>query len=212
MSKIAVFGASGHTGKLFTDLALENGYQVKALVRTPSKLVIQHPSLQIIQGNVFDPAKVEETIAGTDAVIDILGPASDSPGDIRRTAGQHILETMQQHNVKRLIPVASLPLGVVDRKDQLNLGLRLKMFLAKILLKEFSQDARQHARLITNTALDWTVVRAPGLTDQPAQGKYRVGLVGSDLGSSITHSDLAAFLLDELRNAKYIRQMPLVSN
>jgi len=88
----------------------------------------------------------------------------------------------------------------------------LRYVLAKILLKEFSQDARQHARLITNTALDWTVVRAPGLTDQPAQGKYRVGFIGSDLGSSITHSDLAAFLLDELRNAKYIRQMPLVSN
>lgn len=212
MSKIAVFGASGHTGQPFTDLALKNGYEVKALVRIPSKLEIQHPALQVIQGDALDPAKVEATITGTDAVIDILGPVSNSPGDLRRTAGRHILQTMQKHNVKRLITLASLPLGVVDNKDQLNLGLRIKMFLAKILLKEFSQDARQHASLITNTALDWTVVRAPGLANQPAQGKYRVGFVGSEMGNSITNADLAAFLLDELRNAKYIRQMPLVSN
>jgi putative NADH-flavin reductase len=212
MSKIAVFGASGHTGKPFTDLALKNGYEVKALVRIPSKLEIQHPALQVIQGDALDPAKVEETITGTDAVIDVLGPVSNSPGDLRRTAGRHIVQTMQQHNVKRLITLASLPLGVVDNKDQLNLGLRIKMFLAKILLKEFSQDARQHASLIKNTALDWTVVRAPGLANQLAQGKYRVGFVGSEMGNSITNADLAAFLLDELRNAKYIRQMPLVSN
>jgi len=212
MTTIAVFGASGHTGKPFTDLALKNGYEVKALVRTPSKLGIQHPALQILQGDVLDPVKVEETIAGTDAVVDILGPAPNSPGDLRRTAGQHILHAMQKHNVKRLIALASLPLGVVDSKDQLNFGLRLKMFLAKTLLGKMAEDARQHASLITNTALDWTVVRAPALVQQPAQGKYRVGFVGSDLGSSITNPDVAAFLLDELNNAKYVRQMPLVSN
>jgi len=212
MTKIAVFGASGHTGKPFTDLALQNGYEVKALVRTPSKLGIQHPALQVIQGDVLDPNKVEETIAGTEAVIDILGPASDSPADLRRTAMRHILQSMQKHSLKRLIALASLPFGVVDSKDQVNLGLRLKMFLAGILLRKPAQDARGHANLITHTDLDWTVVRAPGLTDQPAQGKYHVGFVGSDMGSSITNSDVAAFLLDELRNAKYIRQMPLVSN
>jgi len=212
MTMIAVFGASGHTGKPFTDLALKNGYAVKALVRTPSKLGIQHPALQIIQGDVLDPTKVEETIAGTDVVIDILGPTSDSPGDLRRTAGQYILHAMQKHKVKRLITLTSLPLGVVASKDQLNLGLRLKMFLANIILRKFAQDARQHASLITNSALDWTVVRAPALAEQSAQGKYRVGFVGSDLGSSITNADVATFLLDELREAKYIRQMPLVSN
>lgn len=206
MTKIAVFGASGRTGKPFTALALQNGYEVKALVRTPSKLGIQHPALQVIQGDVLDPAKVEETIAGTDAVIDILGPASNSPANVRHTAGLHILQAMQKHNVKRLIALSSL-LGIVDSKDRLNLGLRLKMFLRKIV-----QDARQHASLITNTTLDWTVARALYLTNQPGEGRYRVGFVGSGSGTSITNADVAAFLLDELRDAKYIRQMPLVSN
>jgi len=211
MTKIAVFGASGHTGKPFTALALQNGYEVKALVRTPSKLGIQHPALQVIQGDVLDPAKVEETIAGTDAVIDILGPASNSPANVRHTAGLHILQAMQKHNVKRLIALSSL-LGIVDSKDRLNLGLRLKIFLAKILLRKIVQDARQHASLITNTTLDWTVARALYLTNQPAEGRYRVGFVGSGSGTSITNADVAAFLLDELRDAKYIRQRPLVSN
>lgn len=212
MTTIAVFGATGHTGKPFTDLALKNGYEVKALVRTPSKLGMQHPALQILQGDVFDPTKVEQTIVGTDAVIDILGPAPDSERDLRHTAGQHILHAMQKHNVKRLITLASLPFGVVDSKDQLNLGLRLKMFLANIFMKKLAQDARQHASLITSTTLDWTVVRAPVLVQRSALGNYRVGFAGSDMGSSITNPDVAAFLLNELHNAKYIRQMPLVSN
>ncbi|MEX1132124.1 MAG: NAD(P)H-binding protein, partial [Flavobacteriales bacterium] len=36
MKKIALFGASGRTGGQFLELALAQGHQVKALVRTPS--------------------------------------------------------------------------------------------------------------------------------------------------------------------------------
>jgi putative NADH-flavin reductase len=212
MNKIAVFGASGETGKSFTELALKNGYAVKALVRTPSKLDIKHPNLQVIQGDVFDQAKVEETINGTEAVIDFLGPATNSPADLRSTSIRNILEAMRKSNVRRLISQASLPFGVVDAKDQLNLGLQLKMFLAKNLMGKMVQDARQHADLIKHTDLDWTIVRAPGLDGHPAQGKYRVGFAGSDLGNSISRPNIATFILDELKSARYIRQMPLVSN
>jgi hypothetical protein len=55
-------------------------------------------------------------------------------------------------------------------------------------------------------------VRAPFLNNQLPKGNYRVVHLGIDAGSSITRTDLAAFVLDELKNAKYIRQMPLVSN
>jgi putative NADH-flavin reductase len=65
MNKIAVFGASGRTGKLFTSLALNNGYSVKAL-------------LEVIQGDAADALKVEETVKGTDAVIDLIGSSGAS--------------------------------------------------------------------------------------------------------------------------------------
>ncbi len=128
MNQIAVFGASGRTGKLFTELALNNGYQVKALVRDPSKLGFRHSNLQVVQGDIADPTKVEETIKATEAVIDLIDPARGSPPNLRRivnlrlTATRNILSAMQQNNVERLIVMDSLPIGLVagilDPNDQ----------------------------------------------------------------------------------------------
>src|SRR5262245_34829070 len=138
MNKIAVFGASGRTGKLFTDLALKNGYEVKASVRDPSRSHLRHSNLQVIHGDIADTIKVEETIKATEAVIvlintakgpsetmgaknplglmiNLINPAKGSQptprriADLLRTATRNILSAMQQNNVERLIIVDSLP-------------------------------------------------------------------------------------------------------
>ena len=212
MKTIAVFGASGNTGKPFIEMALKDGYTVKALVRTPTKLGFQHPNLQVIQGDLTDSAKVEETIYGTDAVISLIGAASGSPNDIKVIATRHIVAAMQKNNMTRFIRLGSAPFGVFAKGDKLNFGRRLMASLAKILMGVEVDDERQSVRLTEQSELDWTVVRAPVLNNQPPKGNYHVGHLGMDAGSNITRTDLAAFVLDELKNAKYIRQMPLVSN
>ncbi len=212
MKAIAVFGASGLTGKLFTEMALKDGYAVKALVRTPAKLGLQHPNLQVIQGDLTDSAKVEETIRGTDAVISLIGASSGSPDDIKVIATRHIVTAMQKNNVKRFIRLGSAPFGVFAEGDKLNFGRRLKASLAKTLMGAMVDDEIESVRLTEQSDLDWTVVRAPFLDNQPPKGNYRVVHLGIDAGSSITRTDLAAFVRDELKNAKYVRQMPLVSN
>jgi putative NADH-flavin reductase len=212
MTKIAIFGASGRTGKLFTELALKDGYRVNVLVRTLSKLEIQHPNLEVIQGDILDPAKVNETVSGTNAVIDVVGPSTGSSPDLQRTATRHILDAMQQNKVNRLLVLASLPFGIMDEKDSATFINKFTMFIAKTLMGAMVQDAREHVDLIKQSALDWTVVRAPGLNSQPSQGKYRVGYLDASTGKSIARADVAAFILDELKSPTYIRQMPLISN
>src|SRR5258706_977965 len=212
MKTIAVFGASGNTGKPFTEMALKDGSEVNALVRTPAKLGFQHPNLQVIQGDLRDSAKVEETIHGTDAVISLIGGTSGSPNDIKVIATQHIVAAMQKNNVKRFIRLGSAPYGIFAEGDKLNFGRRLMAYLAKTVMRAEVDDERQSVRLTEQSELDWTVVRAPFLNNQPPKGNYRVVHLGIDAGSRFTRTDLAAFVLDELKNAKYIRQMPLVSN
>jgi len=212
MNKIAVFGASGRTGKLFTELALKNGYEVKALVREPSRLGFQHPNLQVIQGDISSPIKVEETINATEVVIDLIGPGKGSLPDLQRTATRHIIQAMKQNEVKRLIVLASLPFGILDENDKPAFMSRVMMVLVKNLMGAMVEDAREHIDLIKQSDLDWTVVRAPGLSDQSSQGKYRVGSLDANTGKSIARADVAAFMLDELKNPKYIRKMPLISN
>jgi putative NADH-flavin reductase len=82
MSTIAIFGASGQTGRHLTEQALKQGYAVKALVRNPARLTTHDPNLKVIQGDLTDPAQVEETVRGTDAVLNVIGAAKGSPSDI----------------------------------------------------------------------------------------------------------------------------------
>ena len=49
--KIAIFGATGGTGKQLIEQALEAGYEVVAYARNPSKLDIRHEHLKVIQAN-----------------------------------------------------------------------------------------------------------------------------------------------------------------
>ncbi len=49
--------------------ALTAGHEVRVLVHDPSKLQTSDERLVVIRGDVLDAAKVEETIAGTDAVL-----------------------------------------------------------------------------------------------------------------------------------------------
>ncbi|MDZ4720185.1 MAG: NAD(P)H-binding protein [Roseiflexaceae bacterium] len=70
-------------------------------------------------------------------------------------------------------------------------------------------DELQSVDLVRQSNLDWTVVRAPALNDKPATGSYRIG---TEAGSSITRSDVAAFILSEVKQARYIRKLPLVGN
>ena len=100
--KIAVFGATGATGQQAVQQALEQGHTVTALARIPERLAIHHSSLKIIRGNVLDPAAVEQTVSGADAVLSCLGrrPFRDKDG----VEGTHnIIEAMKKLGVRRLI-------------------------------------------------------------------------------------------------------------
>ena len=57
--RILVLGATGRTGQHFITLALKKGHAVRALVRTPSKLFIQNPDLEICVGSVTSYEKLD---------------------------------------------------------------------------------------------------------------------------------------------------------
>jgi putative NADH-flavin reductase len=232
MNTIAVFGTTGPTGKLFTELALKNGYQVKALVRDPSKLDLRHSNLQVICGDAADVSKVEETTRDTDAVISLIGANLRRGANLsqattlRRTTTPTIVSAMQENHVERLIVLASLPIelaaGIYDPNDNprfMNKWFINKftififtMFIGKNLFAEMMADTRAYFDLIKQSPLRWTIVRAPTLSDQPSTGNYRVGYLDADTGKVVSRADVAAFLLDVLMNDKYIQQMPLVSS
>ena len=79
MKKIVVFGASGSTGKLVVGQALEAGYQVAVVVRTPDAFKLRDRNLEIIKGDVLRPTTFENAVKGKDAVISCLGSNGKEP-------------------------------------------------------------------------------------------------------------------------------------
>jgi putative NADH-flavin reductase len=207
--KIVVFGATGGTGKHVVRQALEAGLLVTAFVRTPSNLEIEHENLSIFQGDVMDAEKVEQAVAGQEAVISTLGPTRPPVSGMMETAARNIVAVMNRHGLKRLISTTGA--GVRDPQDQPRLFDKFMKALLTLMAKDVLRDSEANVDVIRSSELDWTIVRFPRLLDSDHTGNYRVGYVGKDSGSQISRADGADFILKELEQGEYIHEMPIVS-
>lgn len=207
--KVAIFGATGRTGRHLVEGALADGHEVVVLVRDPGKLGVSHEGLRVVEGDVLIPYRVEETVAGADVVLSALGHTKTSTADVQTRGTRNIVAAMHEHGVRRLVSLTGA--GVRDPGDRPKLVDRVFAGLLKVLQRDVLEDAEHHAEVIKGSGLDWTIVRAPRLTDGPATGKYRVGLVGQNSGTKVSRADVAGFMLRGLADDTYVGQAPMVS-
>ena len=207
--RIAVFGATGRTGRHLVEGALGDGHEVTALVRDPAKLSTSHEGLRVVEGDVLIPQSVEETVAGADAVLSALGHTKMSPKDVQTRGTQNIVVAIKKHGARRIVSLTGA--GVRDPGDRPKPVDRVFSGLLRLLQRDVLEDAERHAEVLKASGLDWVIVRAPRLTDGPATGGYRVGLVGQNSGTKISRADVAGFMLRALTNDEYLGRMPMVS-
>ena len=207
--KVAVFGATGRTGRHLVEGALRDGHEVVALVRDPGKLDVSYEGLRLVEGDVLIPSRVEQTVAGADAVLSALGHTKTSPKDVHARGTENIVAAMKKHGVRRLVSLTGA--GVRDAGDRPKVVDRVFSGLLKLLQRDVLEDAERHAGVIRASGLDWTIVRAPRLTDGPATGKYRVGSVGQNSGTKISRADVAGFMLRGLTDHSNVGQAPMIS-
>ena len=208
--KLAIFGATGRTGRPLVEQALQVGYEVVALVRTPSRLAVEHPKLMVIQGNVMNPADVDKVVQGCDAVISVIGQSKGAPRDTQTVAITNIIAAMNKYGVKRLVSLTGA--GVDDPRDRPKFVHHLIKTALKLVSGHVLKDAENHAEAIRKSNLDWVIVRGPMLNEGPHTGAYRIGWVGVNTGSRISRADLADFILKQTTDTTYLRQSPMVSN
>ena len=72
-ARVLVIGATGGTGRQLVQQALDQGHQVTAFARRPSKLQIEHANLRVVKGDVLDYGSVEAAMRGQSAVLCALG-------------------------------------------------------------------------------------------------------------------------------------------
>lgn len=211
VSVVALFGATGGTGRRVLTRLVAAGHQVRVLVRDPAKLPpVDGARVVVVVGDVLDPAAVGETVAGSQAVISVVGQVKGSPPTLQTDGTRLIVEAMHRHGVARLITLSGG--GLRAEQDRPQLPDRIIRGLLRLLAGHVLADAEGHLTVLQNSGVDWTVVRAPRLTDDPGLGRYRVGWVGVDASTKIARDDLADFIVTQLDDQRFIRRMPFASH
>ena len=210
MKSIALFGATGQTGKEFLQQALDAGYAIRALARTPEKLSLTSPQLEIIRGDVLVPADVARVVAGTDLVVSLFGHVKGSPDWLQTEGTENIVAAMKEYGVDRIISLSGGGLPYPE-KDRPKLPDKIIRWIMKLAVPQILEDAVRHAAVLRDSGLQWTIVRGPRLTNEPKRGAYRVGWVGVDAGMKLGRADLADFILRLVEEERYDGELPFVS-
>ncbi len=209
MKRIALFGGTGKTGKEFLKKALESGYSVKMLARSPEKVTTEYPNLEVLKGDVLNPEEVNATVAGTEVVVSLFGHVKGSPKWLQSDGTSNIISAMTDHHVEKIISLSGG--GLPFKKDEPKFADKAIRFIMKVAVPKVLNDAVRHAEILKDSDRQWVIVRGPRLTEEPEKGNYRVGWVGVNASTSIGRADLADFILKQVEDNTYIYAMPFVS-
>ena len=208
--KLTIFGATGRTGHLLVEQALAAGHEVTAFARNPAKLGQTHDRLRVVQGDLTNAAQIEAAIQGADAVLSVLGPSNNQATFEISRGTDLILSAMQKTGVRRL--VISVGVGVRDPQDKPGVFDKMIGALLKATARNVLEDMTQAVAKVRASDRDWTIVRVPMLTDDPAKGDIKIGYLGGGVSARIARADMAAFILKQAGDRTYLRQAPVISN
>ena len=206
-----VLGANGPTGQRTVQQALDRGYRVDALTRHPETYPLRHEHLRVIGGDATVPRVVDTAVASCDAVISVIGTRfTRRPIEVYSVSAGLVVEAMQRHGQRRLIIVTSTGLTPMQERGRTSPFERAFGFFGrKTFGRTVYDDMERMEAIVAASTLDWTIVRPPGLTDEPGTG-YAVAETWIN-GTYCAREDLATMLLDQLDEDRYVRQVAAVS-
>jgi putative NADH-flavin reductase len=192
--ELTVFGATGATGTCLTEQALAAGHQVTAVVRDPARMSVAAAGLRVVTADLLDPAAISESVAGADTVLAAFGPHGTGPTTVLREGTRSVVEAMHKEGTRRLVSVSGSI--VTDEGEGPVLRYLVKPLARGTFMRHVNADMIGAEEQIRESGLDWTIVRPPRLTNEPATGAYRTAIDQNlPRGLTVSRADLAAYLL-----------------
>ncbi len=205
MKKIAVVCAAGKEGRLLVDEAISRGYEVTGFVRSESNRI--NSKAKMVVKDLFDLTK--EDLAGFDAVIDAFGAWTPETLHLHSESLMHLCDVLSGSRTRLLIVggAGSLyvnPEHTVQVKD-------LDTFPDVFKPLANAQGAALE-RLRKRDDVNWTFLSPAGdfVADGARTGEYLTGgeeyFVNDKGESRISYADYAIAMIDEVENAKHIKE------
>jgi putative NADH-flavin reductase len=196
--RVTVFGASGRTGRQVVGQGLDRGHEITAFARDASRFGTSHERLTIVEGDARDPEAVAAAVRASDAIISVLAlmKAEDEPEYSEATRA--IVKAAQHEGVRRIVVTAN---NDVFGDDEVT--------------GEFVGHAREHRRnreTLKASGLDWTIVAAGWVVDEPGIGSYQAVVDAKAAKGKIAPADFASAVLDALERDDWIIHIVGVTN
>jgi len=117
MPIVTVFGGSGFIGRYAVRKFAKQGWRVRVAVRRPNEAMFLRTAgdvgqVETIQANIRDDASTERAIAGSDAVVNLVGllfPTRKQTFDaVQRDGAERIARFCARHGIDRMVHVSAI--------------------------------------------------------------------------------------------------------
>ena len=193
---IAIFGATGKVGSEFVNMALQDGYSLRVLIRRKKSFkAIDDNRIEVFEGDVTNPEHVENVIVGADIVVSVLGNTHRNVLIMENATENIFRAATAQSNPPRCLMISSVGVGGSS-------------WLIKAMLTliggaaTFADYESAEARVRNEKQVPFLVIRPYALTDKPATGKYKI-IPGdtAHFAKPIARADVAQFFLESVADS-----------
>ena len=201
---ITIIGASAGLGIETVKRGLNRNHSITTLSRNKIELEENH-SLKMILGDATNKADLSNAIQNADALIITLGTGKNMKTTTLFSDFAKLIVEINKEN-KIVVPVIFVTgFGAGESKNYVSW---LVKFFLNYFLKDVYADKTKMEEIITNSDMNWTVVRPGRLLDKELTEKYRTEnklFKGINIGG-INRSDVADFLIKQAENQTELKK------
>jgi putative NADH-flavin reductase len=206
---ITIIGASAGIGLETVKRGLNRNHSITTLSR--SEIGIEgKESLNMILGDATNKADVLNSIQNADALIITLGTGKNMKSTTLFSVFAKLIVEIHRENKIDIPFIFVTGFGAGESKNYV--PWLVKMFL-NYFLKDVYTDKTKMEEIITNSTLNWTVVRPGRLLDKGLTEKYRIEnklFKGINIGG-INRADVADFLIKQAEKQTELRKYIAIS-
>jgi putative NADH-flavin reductase len=199
--RLFILGASGKTGRALVTQGLARGHAITAFGRSGIRGDTTE-SFRVVVGSPMRADDLAAALPGHDAVLSALGTRGLGTTSVLVDSARASIEAMQRMRVRRLIVISS---SLVDKQSGW-----LSFVAARTLLRHTASDQLAMEKVITQSELDWTVLRPARLGDGALTGRYTVSAASAGVPASragMSREDVAHMMLDAVERGDHIKEI-----
>jgi putative NADH-flavin reductase len=206
---ITIIGASAGIGLETVKRGLDRNHSITTLSRSDIEIE-EKKSLKVILGDATNKADLLSSIQNADALIITLGTGKNMNATSLFSDFAQLMVEIHKENKIDIPFIFVTGFGAGESKNYV--PWLVKMFL-KYFLKDVYADKTKMEEIITNSDLNWTVVRPGRLLDKELTEKYRIEnklFKGINI-SGINRADVADFLIKQAEKQTELKKYIAIS-